>query len=84
MTVAITVISIAIFVPICNACERAFESVDFPPFTKKEPIIEATMPAKAIAIGNTSNEIVTDCVAFSAAKPVAKATKDIGAIIEPA
>jgi hypothetical protein len=67
-----------------RALERAFESVESPPLTKKEPMIEASMPTRAMAIGNTRREIVTSWVAFSADRPRAKATREIGARIEPA
>ena len=81
---ATTVRAMATLVPMWSALESAFESVESPPFTKKEPMIEAIIPTRAMAIGNMRSEIVTSSVAFSAARPPAKATSVIGARIAPA
>ena len=58
--------------------------MDSPPRTRKEPSIDVSIPAKAIAKGNNRREIFVDTEASSAVSPRAKATRDIGAIIEPA
>ena len=74
----------ATLVPMCSALESAFVSVEVEPLTKKEPMIEASMPAKAMAIGNERREMLVTAEACSAPSPRANATSEIGARIDPA
>ncbi len=83
-TVATAVIIIAELVPMWRALLRAFVSVESPPFTRNEPRIEASMPTKAMAMGNDRREMLVVADACSAPSPRAKATSEIGAMIEPA
>ena len=48
-----------------------------------EPMIDAIMPAKAIAIGNTSSGRTAASPASEATMPAANAVSEIGAMIEP-
>ena len=79
-----TVIAMATLVPMCSALLRCLESVESPPLTRNEPMIDAIMPMKAIAIGNTSKLMTPSFPASSAAIPIANAVSEIGAMIEPA
>ena len=83
-TVAAAAMTMATLVPMCRALASALVSVDGDPFTKKEPTIEASIPARAMAIGNDSSEMFVMADACSAPSPRAKATSEIGARIDPA
>ena len=76
--------AMATLVPIWRAFDSALVSVEVPPLTKKEPRMEATMPTRAMAMGNASREMLVVALACSAPRPRAKATSEIGAIIDPA
>ena len=47
-------------------------------------MIEAIIPAKAMAIGNDSSEMLVIALACSAPRPSANATSEMGAMMEPA
>ena len=74
----------ATLVPLCSALESSFVSVEVEPPTKKEPMVEASMPANAIAMGNERSEMLVTAEACSAPRPRANATSEMGARIDPA
>ncbi len=81
----------ATLVPMCSALLSACESVEEPPRTKNEPMIDATMPTNAIANGYINKLMTLASPACDASTPAvlapatmdAKATNEIGAMIEP-
>jgi hypothetical protein len=68
----------ATLVPMCNALESAFESVESPPLTRNEPMIEAIMPMKATNIGNTRSSTTPTSPAWSAVMPRRRRQRDRG------
>ena len=80
----------ATLVPRWSAFDSEWMSVESPDFTKKEPTIEASMPMSATANGKSRSFRMLSCArradvsSPSATRKTVKATRAMGATIEPA